>query len=426
MPDTIEAPPAAPAATPPAAPETPSEQPKGFDEAFGAIDALAHDEGTPDPERQPPASDGRTRGPDGKFLPKPADKPPEKPVEKPVEKPNGEDIDPSKLKTSELAKHYHALKAKEKEWQKQREDYEKKLKTPPEWPEKKTYEEKLAEREKFLAERDKRIADYETELQFTNFTKSQHYKDNFVKPYNDSWIAGQKRAESLKIVERKNEEDGTILQPARKATADDFDAIMSIFDDDAAAEKAAELFGPTKAPLVLYHREQVMEKQGKANAAIKEYQEKGATWEKQRREQSEKASKEIAAQIDNFRQAAVEKYPKFFKPDPEDPEGNKYLESGNHLVERVMKGGAPLKDGEQQMSNEEMAIAVAAVRNKAAAFDRVAYKASSLAKRVKALETELAQYKASVPGDGNGKGRETPPEEESAEQKIWKMGRNVG
>lgn len=420
---TIEAPPTAPTTSP----DTPTPPSSGFEDAFGAIDAMGRDDGTPEPPPTPTLGDGRVRGPDGKFIPK--DKAVEKQVEKPPEKPKTPesakapdgDVDPTKLKISELAKHYHALKAKEKEWVKKQQEYEAKLKTPPDWPEKKTYEEKLAEREKAIEEYNKKVAAYETELQFTNFTKSQHYQDNFVKPYNEAWIAGQKRAESLKVVERKDETE-QVVQQARKATKEDFDAIMSIFDDDAAAEKAEQLFG-SKAPLVLYHREEVMKHEAKANAAIKEYQSKGAEWEKQRREQSEKTSKETAAQIDHFMNAAVEKYPQLFKPDESDPKGNELLERGNHLLQRVLKGGAPLKDGEQQMTNEQMAIAVAAVRNKAAAFDRVAYKANSLAKRVKELETELAQFKASKPGNGNGNGRAAAVEEQDPLAMIEKLGR---
>jgi uncharacterized protein len=140
-------------------------------------------------------------------------------------------IDPTKLKTSELAKNYHKLKAEQKEWVKQRERIEKKLKTPAEWPEKKTYEERLAEREKIVEEQKKRVAEYETELQFTNFTKSQAYKDQFQKPYVESWKTGQARAASMKVVERKNDE-GEMLQQSRQGTAADFDSIMSISEDD--------------------------------------------------------------------------------------------------------------------------------------------------------------------------------------------------
>jgi hypothetical protein len=412
---------------PPAAPVMDVEPPKGYEEAFGAIDALGREEGTPTPPGQPPPGDGRVRGADGKFIPK--DKAVEKsapkaePAKAEPPKPD-DDIDPTKLKTSELAKHYHKLKAEQKEWLKAKEDYEKKLKTPPEWPEKKTYEERLAEREKKIEEYNKRVADYEQTLQFTNFTKSQHYKDTFEKPYVESWKTGQSRAASMKVIERKNEEDGSVIQQARQGTVADFDSIMSIAEDDLAAEKATELFG-NKASIILHHREKIRDIQSRADAAIEEYRQKGTEWEKTNREQVEKQSKEYTSMVDKFQKAAVEKYPALFKPDDSDPKGNELLAKGSHLLERVLKNGAPVADGEQQMSGEEYAIAVAAVRNKAMGFDRVAYLASTRGKRIKELEKELEQFKASKPANGNGNGRTAAAEPEDPMSLIDKMGREA-
>lgn len=402
-----------PAATP-AAPE--------FGEAFAAIDALGRDEGTPEPPPQPPPGDGRTRGPDGKFA-KAGDKPPEKPAAAPEPPKADDDIDPSKLKTSELAKHYHALKAKEKAWLKEREELNKKISTPQEWPEKKTYEEKLAEREKRIEEHNKRIGEYEMELQFSNFTRSQAYKDQYEKPLQQAYAAGQAKTAMLQIVERRDEENN-VLQAARDATAADFDTIMRIRDERTAIKKAVEMFGDG-ASVVLQHRENVFQKNALIDEAVKEYQTKGVEREKTIRDAQEKRIKEVTGLIDNFRKAAIEKYPQLFKPDDSDPKGNELLEKGNHLLERVMRNGAPIKDGEKQMTDEELAIAVSAVRNKAAAFDRVNYRRHMLEKRIKELEKDLAAYKASTPGNGDGSGRTPPAGDDDPLQKIYKLGKEM-
>lgn len=415
MPD---APPVAPPPAAPAVPEISAEPPRGYEEAFGAIDALGRDEGAPAPLEQPSPGDGRVRGPDGKFLPK-GEKVPEKPVAA-APKPD-DDIDPTKLKTSELAKHYHKLKSEQKEWLKQREDYEKKLKTPQEWPEKKTYEEQVAERDKRIEEYNKRVADYETKLQFTDFTKSQAYKDQFEKPFVESWKTGQARAASMKVVERKSDE-GEMLQQSRQGTIKDFDDIMAITEDDLAAEKATELFG-NKASIILHHREKIRDIQGREQTAVQEYREKGQAWEKERREATEKHNKEYTGMVDKFQKAAIEKYPALFKPDESDPKGNELLQRGTHLLERVLKNGAPVADGEQQMTGEEFAIAVAAVRNKAMGFDRVAYLASTRGKRIKELEKELEQFKSSRPANGNGNGRAPAAEEKDPLQMIAALGK---
>jgi len=423
MPDAapvVEAPPAAPAA----APESPAPPGSGFDDAFSAIESMGREDGTPEPPERPTPGDGRKRDETGKFLPK--EKAPEKPPEKVVEKPKPAEAEkPSKKpgdgkidNIKEFRANYEATKAKAEAYEKELAELKK---APKEWPEKKTYEEKLAEREKLIEEHKKRVEQYETELQFTNFTKSQAYKDQYEKPYINAWKAGQAETATLEIVERKDETE-QVTQPGRDATAADFDAIMSIANNRDAVKRAVQLFGDA-APVVLAHRKAIHEKEALANEAIKEFQTKGAEREKTMREQQEKQSKEYSSMVDNFRNAAIEKYPKFFKSDPADPEGNKYLESGSHLMERVLKNGAPLKEGETQMTGEQYAIAVAAVRNKASAFDRVAHLATTRARRIAELEKELEQFKASKPGNGNGNGRAAPAAEEDPLAMIDKLGR---
>jgi hypothetical protein len=419
----------APAGLPTDAPELPS----GHEEAFGALDAMAKEMDSPVAPVPAPIGDKRERGTDGKFL-KAGEKP--KPVEKPAEKPEPKvdpkaeiDFEKPPERVGDLRKHYDALKARHRELETKHAELQKTSQAPREWPEEKTYKEKLAEREKSIEAHGKRIADYESELRFVNYRKSEDYKHNFEKPYVDAFLAGRDRAKNLKIIQRKTDADpengieAKIVQESRQGKPEDFDEIMSIVDDDLAAERAAELYGPTKASVILWHREQVNARNIAANNAVKEYQEKGAEWEKQRAELSSKQMETATKMIEDFRTAAVEKYPALFKPDDSDPKGNELLEAGSHLLNRVLKGGSPIKDGERQMTQEEMAIAISAVRNKAAAFDRVAYKANALAKENKALKAELSQFKASVPGNGEGNGRTATPEEDSPMAKLAKMGR---
>ncbi len=395
--EAIAAPPAAPAgpATEATAP-TPS-SPTAGNGAWDALDALGGDDSTPPPVEKPSVDKGRPKDPaTGKFV-----KAAEKPVEPPKSEPSKE-IDPNKMKAGELAKHYHALKKEREEWVKQKADYETKLKTPAEWPEKKTWEEKVAERDRALEEHKKRVADYENELKFTQYEKSQEYKEKYQKPFETAYLAGRSKAAALKIVERKGD-DGEVLQQTRKGTAEDFDALMSITDDDVAAEKAVELWG-NKAPLILYHREEANKLNGQASNAVKEYREKGAEREKQLNEQREKWQKDASSMVEREMAAAVEKYPAFFKPDDADPKGNTLMDQGRELMERVIKNGAPMRDGQKQMTHEELAAAVAKVRNGAMAFPRVAYKLNQALKENKDLKAKLAEFETSVPGNGDGHG----------------------
>lgn len=418
-PAAIEAPPTSAPAQPPAASPAPvTEAPREHGDMRSAIEAIGREEGSPEPS----PSEGRVRGADGKFLPKPAEKPAAKPAERSEATKGDDDVDVSKLPTRDVVKRYHALRNEKSEWLKERDSLKKLSEAPKDWPEKKTYEEKLSEREKFLAERDKRIADYENELRFTNYERSQEYKETYQKPFENAWLAGRAKAAALKIKEVKNDLDA-VTQAGRQGTPEDFDALMKIQDDDVAAERAAELYGEAKASVILHHREIVQALNAKASSAIKEYREKGAELEKQKTEHATKWQKESAAMVERFRNDDIEKYPQLFKPDPADPKGNQLLEVGQHFMERVLKNGAPLADGEKQWTHEELAHKAAIVRNSAMAFRRVSYKLEAVSKENKELKTKLADYEATVPGGGNGNGRTAPAGEKSMRDKIGELGR---
>ena len=408
MPDeAVASPPTAPAA--PTGPATEStaptpSSPTAGNGAWDALDALGNDDAPAAPAK-PAVDKGRPKDPtSGKFV---------KATEKPAEPPKPEalkEIDPSKMKAGELAKHYHLTKKERDDLRKERDELKQKLSAPQEWPEKKTWEEKVAERDRALEEHKKRVADYENELKFTQYEKSQEYKERYQKPFETAYLGGRAKAAALKIVERKSEE-GEVLQQSRKGTAEDFDALMAITDDDAAADMADKLWG-NKAPLILYHREEANKLNGQARDAIKEYREKGTEREKQIREQHEKWYKDATSMIEREQQAAVEKYPQFFKPDDTDPKSGQLLELGREALERVVKKGAPIKDGQTQWTNEEIARATAQVRNGAIAFPRVAYRLSQSLKEIKELKAKLAEFETSVPGNGEGRGRTPVPEDD--------------
>jgi hypothetical protein len=411
MSDAVVATPPAPTTATPAPADIPALESSGGREAFGALDDISKDDGTPE---QPPTE---TRTPEkpavtprddkGKFV-KDGDK--SKSAAKPAAKP---DKTPAKAAPvdfenppgtiGDLRKHYDALKAHAKELEAKAKDYEtkhvelqKKLTEPRDWPEKKTYEEKLSEREKKLQE-------YEQHLRLTRYEKSQEYKDKYEMPYVNAFMAARDKAASLKVIERKNEE-GVITQQSRKGTPEDFDEIFKIRDDDVAADRAVELFGEARAPMILWHREEVQKLQRLGNNAITEMSKKGQEWEKQQQELSQKQMTEAGAMIDNFRNAAVEKYPTLFKEIDGDAKGNELLSKGKHLLDRVLQGGKPLADGEQQMTNEEMAIAIAAVRNKAAGFDRLVYQLRNVQKERDDLKKRLEEFESSQGGPGAAEG----------------------
>ncbi len=418
MPDAPVAAPSAPAPAP-AGPATEATaptptSPNAGSGAWDALDALGGDDATPAAPVKP-VSATRPKDPKtGLFV-----KATEKPVE-PAKPEAAKDIDPSKMKAGELAKHYHALKKEREEWVKKEADYQKKLSTPPEWPEKKSWEEKVTQHQKELEAERKRVADYENELRFSAYERSQECKDKYDKPINDAWLEGREIASSFRTVERKDDAD-VVIEKSRKGTAEDFDELMQINDHDAAAEKAIALFGPVKAAEILAARRAVFQRSVAKSNAIKDYREKGTEREKVFRDQQEKWQKDATSMVEREMQAAVEKYPAFFKPDEADPKGNDLLNKGKYALERVLKGGAPITDGDKQWTNEEYARAVARIRNGAIAFPRVAYRLNQALKENKDLKAKLAEFETSVPGNGDGHGRTVVIDDDDPFKKLDAM-----
>lgn len=409
-------------------------------DAFGAIDALAHDDGNPEPPGTPAAPPPATppakpaaqpRDPDTKRFTKPAAvKPaaaPATPPAKPAAAPAQIDFDNPPGTIGDLRKHYDALKVHAKDWEtkhktleQQHAELQKKLSAPQEWPEKKTYEERLSAHEK-------RIQEYENHLRVTNYAKSQEYKEKYETPYVNAFIAGRTKAAAMKVIERKDESGAITTQQARQGKAEDFDEIFRIQDDDAAADRAVELFGESRAPMILFHRERAQELRNTGLQAIDEMGKKGQDYDKQQRELSERQINEANGMIDNFRNVAVEKYPTLFKEIEGDAKGNDLLARGKHLLDRVLQGGKALADGEEPMTQEELAIAIAAVRNKAVGFDRLVHRLRTVEKERDDYKKKLEDFEQSEPAPGEGGGKPTGggevEDENDPYKKLDKMAR---
>jgi len=410
MADTLTAPPpaapaAAPAPAPAATPDNMGLRPLAGSEAFGDLESMATEDGKPDtspsaPPTAPEAPKDTPRQPDGKFAkaePKPDPK---------AKVDTAPEVATEKLAPKQLREAYEALKAKHKALESEHTTLKTKATTPADDPEKKT----LAER---LAAREKRLQEIEEELKFTDYTKSEEYKEKFEKPFVDAYLSGRARIAQLKVVEKRNDMD-EVIQPARQATADDFDALMKIADDGEASDWAHDKFG-NRAPIALFARERAQELNSARTKAVEDYRKNGSEREKARSMEAQSFQKTMSEAIDRHMAQASEKFPKWFKPDPTDTKGNEILERDQHIVARVVANGKPLKDGETQWTPEQFAGHLAAIRHKAAAFNRLARQHTTASKRIAELEAELAGYKKSTPGSGDGKGTSTPQDNESLE-----------
>lgn len=333
------------------------------------------------------------KGPDGKFLPRkdqakaaePAKE--QKPTEPPVEK----------MSPPELRKAYEALRRKHAALEEER---SKAAAAPPPEPQEDPEKKQLSER---LTEREKRMQELEDELRFTAYERSAEYKEKYEQPFISAWQVGQDRAARLKTIEQRDEME-EITAPARQGTAEDFNNLMLIQDDDEAAAWANKTFGP-KAAILLYHRERVQEANSAKQKALEEFKSQGSEREKQRAQLIENHTKAIRALYHKSTVSGVEKYPQFFKPDPADPKTKTLLEKGMRLADRAL--GAPDVEGEKPLTGEERVKLQAAMRNCFGGFQNIAYQLQKERALRADLEKKLADYEASEPkgGDGRAGGR---------------------
>lgn len=411
----VEAPPAGVPATP---------QP--FADAFSDLENFATppgEEGLPKSSKKadegPPVDKGEVEAPP-ETPPKPEEKTHDKTPQddKPKQEEKGKPPGKPPSRIVELSKAYEGLKAKHRQLEqdlvaKNAELEAIRTKPPAEDPEKKTLQERLSEREK-------RLQDLENEIRFHRYESSQEYKDKYEQPFINAFQTGRQKTSSLKVVERKNDETGEIIQQSRQATANDFDRIAMIGDDDQAAEVAEQLFG-SRAPMVLYHRERVQELNAAKEKAVQDFRKVGSEREKQLAEKSQQERKRMVEMFDAITKQSVEKFPALFKPVEGDEKGNELLKKGFDLVDTVFKGDT------SRIPPEKLVAMHAAVRNRAAAFGRLAYQNKGLQEKITELEKELDQYRESEPagGEADGKGK-SKTVSESWEDALDKLARPPG
>lgn len=401
-PSPTPAAPAPPAASPkpqsdaPATVDTPPiEQPAGED-AYAEIERMANE---PKPQRKEAAKPAAPKPPEeGKV---PDEKPPE-------ENEPGKEPGRAPPKASELRTAYDRLKKEHAALKAEAETLKKAQKPNAEDPDKP----KLLES---LKERDARLKELQDEIKYLSYERSDEYKEKYQKPYEETASAATSRAIQLKV---PNSETGV----SRNLTDKEFWEIVRIGDDDAALSAAEALFGEnsTRANFLIERRNEVISAYRRGEQAKEEYRKTSSEREKtelekrlQQQQTSQAERTKINEQFKTLNQAAIDKYKEWFQPEEGDEVGNKLLAKGFEMADRAFSPNG--------MNPEKLVKLHSAVRNKAAGFDRLAYKAKSLKSRVAELEKELEEYKTSDPGAAGGTGRQPPGKDMSVEDEIDAM-----
>ena len=379
MPAELETPAASPAPSPAAAaapapaPAAAATAPKGTDSLMADMDAVINPK-APEPPPAPPTPKGKTTPPrndQGKFTPAPAKSPEDAP---------GKDKDPVALR-----KRLTELETETKQLREQRQTEIGSLQAKIAEMEKRKF--LTPEQEKQQADREKRLAQLESEAYAQDYSKSPEFETKFKGAWNKKYAEAARAVQSLTV---QTEDERT-----RPATVADWQRVLNAPSGLEARRIAKELFGEdTDARQeVLDHRNALKGIEDQANLEIEN---RRNTWN-QTKSQWETQQKGMAEQWQTHRnvfdQAIKEKYPEFFGDDPAHPELTEQLTKGLAFVDDSLKNAEALPPDQHAMRSS-------LIRMWAGAFPRLVAQIRVLKSESEAKDAELAKYRKSDPGGG--------------------------
>ena len=401
MPEAAIAPP--PAAAPAAPADTGSRSTPNLDTAFAGFDALvAEPETTPDPTPEPEAK------PEADVKPQPETKPPTPTPGQPPQ--------PQKVKAATLREMLDKTTAEAGEWKSKYEKLTAEAAKPKPDTEK---EQLLKDREAWTKTR----AELENEIKFAKYEASQEYKDKYQKPFLTAYEQGQKLMTALNLkTPDKLDQFGEVVEPgqSRRGTEADWDHLMSITDEDTANKFIADHFGHNAARITVL-RDRVLELNTQMRNAVDDYRKQGAERETQLRELTARQQKELSDRWHEANKHASEKYPQYFAPDAADQKATALWENGTRLADLAfgvlnqdeiakLPQSIQAKMVNGKLPPAEQAFLHSAIRNRAAAYDRLIYKLNLGETELKELREKLAGYEASEPGRGQARKVQPPGE----------------
>jgi len=254
---------------------------------------------------------------------------------------------------------------------------------------------KVKELETKAQEYEKRAKELDEHIKYVDYTKSSEFQEKYQKPYEQAWQRWMADLGELTVQDPSGAERP--IQPA--------DLLELVNLPLQKAREAAESTFGNFADDVMSARKEIRSLFDQQQRALEEAKKLGsertAQAQKQQQEQMEALRKEQAQVWEEANKAVVadEKYGKLFKPVEGDEEGNARLQKGYELSDRAFS----VNPNNPQLTKDQRAEVVrlhAAVRNRAAAFGRVAYQALQLEAKVAELTAALAKYKSVEPGAG--------------------------
>ncbi len=244
---------------------------------------------------------------------------------------------------------------------------------------------RIKDLEERSAQLEKDLSDREDRLKQADYSKSDEFKRNYVDKGTRAYNKAVADVKALKVT--VTDADGNEIE--RPATQADFDAIRKLdpYEQD---RKLDEMFGPS-AKRVALHINLLNSIEEEANEAITSAREKSAAKEKEQAELNQKQGAEFETHSKTAMDELVKSHPMYFAPDETNPEASKALEGGMKFVEDAAKNA-------NSMSPKQYAETTVILKALAGAAPRLMVEGRQKDAKIKGLEDELAKYRKSSPG----------------------------
>ena len=412
---------------PPPASSIPDAKP-GLNDAFSELDKMFNPDELP-VEKKVEEKPRETKPVEGN----PTEKPTEKQVEKPAEKKADDQQPPKPEKAKTLREMLEKATSASKDWEAKYNALKSESAKPKDDPEKAQY---LKDKEVLT----KKLKEVEEKLRYAKFETTDDYAKEYQTPFYEEYENGKAAISSMNIKEPdKKDALGDIVEEGktRKATSEDWEALMSITDEDSANKFIAEKFGYNTAKVTLL-RNDVLKLHRKMEQAKVNYRKTGVERERLMAESTKKNQELVAKSFSESVNTGTEKYPKLFKPIEGDEKGNAMLEEGEKLAKLAFGTLDPsetsslpkwiqekLVDG--KLPPQEQINLHSAAFNMMKGFNRLSYRNRILEKEDEGLRKDISEYEDSEPKKGEAKRVATEKKEpSSALDMIEKMAQMNG
>jgi hypothetical protein len=241
----------------------------------------------------------------------------------------------------------------------------------------KSLEERSAQLEKDLHDRESRLIQ-------ADYSKSEEFKRLYVDKGARAYTKAIGDIKNLKV-RSVNAETGE--ESERPATQADFDAIRRLdpYEQD---KKLQEMFGHSSAR-VAWHINELNGIESSANEAIESAREKSEAQRKEFETQNQSRISDFANFSKSAQDELVKNHPGYFAPDPENPEATTALQKGYDFVDSALNS--------KDVTPREHAEKATVIRSLAAVAPRLMVERKQDRAKIASLEAELAKFRKSSP-----------------------------